>query len=30
MNKDFIKTNIIVKEQKISVMKIDNKEYIYH
>ena len=29
MNKDNIKTEIIVKEQKVNVMRIDNK-YIYH
>ena len=28
MNKDKIKTEIIVKEQKVNVMRIDNKEYI--
>ena len=28
MNKDNIKTEIIVKEQKISVLRIDNKEFI--
>lgn len=28
MNKDNIKTQIIVKEQKINVLRIDNKEYI--
>lgn len=28
MNKDNIKTEIIVKEQKINVLRIDNKEFI--
>lgn len=28
MNKDNIKTEIIVKERKIGVLRIDNKEYI--
>ena len=28
MNKDNIKTEIIVKERKISVLRIENKEYI--
>lgn len=28
MNKDSIKTEIIVKEQKVNVMRIGNKEYI--
>lgn len=28
MNKDNIKTQIIVKEQKINILRIDNKEYI--
>ena len=28
MNKDNIKTEIMVKEQKVSVIRIDNKEYI--
>ena len=29
MNKDNIKTEIIVKEQRINVLRIDNKEFIY-
>ena len=28
MNKDNIKTEILVKEQKVNVIRIDNKEYI--
>ena len=28
MNKDNIKTQIVVKEQRINVLIIDNKEYI--
>lgn len=28
MNKDNIKTEIIVKEQRINVLRIDNKEFI--
>lgn len=28
MNKDNIKTEIIVKEQKINILRIDNKEFI--
>ena len=28
MSKDNIKTEIVVKEQKISILRIDNKEYI--
>lgn len=28
MNKENIKTEIIVKEQKVNVIRIDNKEYI--
>lgn len=28
MNKDSIKTQIVVKEQKISILRIDYKEYI--
>ena len=28
MNKDSIKTEIIVKEQRINVLRIDNKEFI--
>ena len=28
MNSDNIKTQIVVKEQKISVLRIDNKEFI--
>ena len=29
MYKNNIKTEIIVKEQKVNVMRVDNKEYIY-
>lgn len=29
MNKDNIKTEIIVKERKIGVLRIDNKEFIF-
>ena len=28
MNKENIKTEITVKEQKVNIMRIDNKEYI--
>lgn len=28
MSKDNIKTEIVVKEQKISILRIDDKEYI--
>ena len=30
MNKDTIKSEMIINDRKINVLRIDNKDYIYH